>query len=796
MMREMGSRTMRGMMSNMMQEEMSGLGTPDKVPIETRNTGNDQYIMERDTPMKFHYSFSRQNDGEMVNLLSDRAHVLASMSKRSAEMMNARSAEDVREIIDDPSYQEMMREEFSPYCYQLPRCDPNQKYRSACGACNNLRAPLYGKSFTPFRRIVSSKYEDGIEAPRTGSVLGGSLPSARDVSNAIHQERATSVNAVITPFVYSFGQFLDHDFTSTPLMEDENGNLIEDCCSNPERFECFSIPVSSNDPYFTDPTRKCIHVVRADIAPPLDCSSGIRQQQNQRSAFIDGTMIYGFNRAKEDSLRIGEMGFLKVSEDFPNTNGVLPKSEEDSCNIREEDRQSPEIQHCFDSGDHRQAENPLLTVIHTAFVRRHNLIATLLWENFGVTDDELLFQEAKRMVIAELQHITYNEFLPIVLNKRLMKMYNLKSKTAHDHVYNSSSDPRIINAFATAVFRFGHSLVRQVVGSDNGEFVYLDQLNKHFDRPRMTLTGRGYGHEYLTNWKARTGASQPDGYVVDAIRNKLFEAESSSLGGATLSFDLPAMNIQRGRDHGLPGYNVYREWCGLPRARHFGTWKLGLVDHDGREAAKLRSVYRHPDDIDLFAGGLSERRLRGALIGPTFACILAYQFQQLKVGDRYWYENPHPIYGFSTEQLKELKKVTLAKVICSTAEEDHIMDIQPNIMIRSSKKNSRMTCNQVLGGGHELGYHIDVFGTNFPGHRKPPMRNMQRSVRRLRRIYPYNPTLQHLFRNRLHIKNIARKVVIPTRRKHRRRIVVSRRRPLRFSPVLTRRRLPRRIVLG
>lgn len=245
------------------------------------------------------------------------------------------------------------------------------------------------------------------------------------------------------------------------------------------------------------------------------------------------------------------------------------------------------------AGDHRHTENPLLTVIHTAFLRRHNLIATLLREHFGVTDDEILFQEAKRMVIAELQHITYNEFLPIVLNKNLMRIYNLKiSKPAHDDVYNASTDPRIINAFSTAVFRFGHSLIRQVVGSDNGDFVYLDHLHKHFDRPRMALTGKGYGHEYMINWKARTGCSQPDASIVDAIRNKLFQSETSSLGGATLSFDLSALNIQRGRDHGLPGYNVYREWCGLPRVRHFGTWKLGLVDHDGKEAANLRAIYK------------------------------------------------------------------------------------------------------------------------------------------------------------------------------------------------------------
>lgn len=247
----------------------------------------------------------------------------------------------------------------------------------------------------------------------------------------------------------------------------------------------------------------------------------------------------------------------------------------------------------FILGDHRHTENPLLTVIHTAFLRRHNLIATLLRENFGVLDDEMLFQEAKRMVIAELQHITYKEFLPIVLNNDIMRRFNLRIyKPAHDNVYNSSTDPRIINAFATAVFRFGHTLVRQIVGTDNGNSIFVDSLFKHFDRPRMTLSSNGYGHEYMANWKSRTGTSQPDGFIVDAIRNRLFESESEMASGATKSFDLAALNIQRGRDHGLPGYTVYREWCGLSPVRHFGTWNLGLVDHDSRAAANLRSIYR------------------------------------------------------------------------------------------------------------------------------------------------------------------------------------------------------------
>nr|XP_022327763.1 peroxidase-like protein [Crassostrea virginica] len=781
----------RGMITTMIKEYISELGPPVTVPIETNSTGSKRsfyHAVGRNTPMKFHYSFSRQNDAEMVVLLSDRAHLLASICKSTARMMNARNVGDVRSMLNDPAHQAMVRRQFNPYCYEHPVCDQRQKYRSPCGACNNLEDPLLGKAFTPFRRIVPSAYDDGVEAPRTLSVLGGSLPSARDVSNAVHREDITSVNSQLTPFLTTFGQFLDHDFTSTPLMQGENGEIIEDCCSAPDRFECFSIAIPANDPHFRDPARKCMHVVRSDAAPPLDCSVGIRQQQNQRSSFIDGTMIYGFNRAKEDSLRSGQWGYMKVSEDYSNTPGMMPKSREDTCNIKMEDRQAPETQHCFDAGDHRHTENPLLTVIHTAFLRRHNLIATQLRERFGILDDELLFQETKRIVIAELQHITYKEFLPVVLNKELLRLFNLRiNKPAHDDVYNSSSDPRTINAFAAAVFRFGHTLVRQIVGADNGNSVFIDSLFEHFDRPRLTLSSNGFGHEHMANWKARTGSSQPDSSIVDAIRNRLFESESLMLNRATNSFDLAALNIQRGRDHGLPGYNVYRQWCGFPPARHFGTWTLGLVDHDAREAAKLRSIYRHPDDIDLFAGGLSERRLPGALLGPTFSCILAFQFKQLREGDRFWYENPHPIHGFTTEQLLELKKTTLAKIMCSTAEGRQLMEIQPSLMVRTNQKNPPLPCVEILEG-HALGYDIGAFRTIFPRVR-PSNRNTSirpLTTRNRKIVIPWNPSLQQLMSSRLSNKLITRKGIIhvPIQRRYKRRILLNKRKPLYFKRIV------------
>ena len=51
------------------------------------------------------------------------------------------------------------------------------------------------------------------------------------------------------------------------------------------------------------------------------------------------------------------------------------------------------------------------------------------------------------------------------------------------------------------------------------------------------------------------------------------------------------------------------------------------------------AIFRHPDDIDLFVGGMLEKPVPGGMVGPTFACLIAHQFLSLKRGDRFYYEN-------------------------------------------------------------------------------------------------------------------------------------------------------------
>lgn len=177
-----------------------------------------------------------------------------------------------------------------------------------------------------------------------------------------------------------------------------------------------------------------------------------------------------------------------------------------------------------------------------------------------------------------------------------------------------------------------------------------------------------------------------DEFMAEELTNHLFQAANQPFG-----MDLAAVNIQRGRDHGIAPYTSWREPCGLaPVTNWRDLEKVMSLD----TVLRFRAVYEHVDDIDLFSGGLAERPIRDGLVGPVFACIIAQQFLNLRRGDRFWYETNDRNVGFTLHQLEQIRAVTFAQILCKTMNE--IETIQPYVFLAADGGNNvRLPCDDL-----------------------------------------------------------------------------------------------------
>lgn len=481
------------------------------------------------------------------------------------------------------------------------RCQPAASaVRSIDGSGNNLANPASGQAGTDFLRLTPVAYADGVSAP-----AGAGLPSARAVSNAVADQAGQSTvnDRLMSAMVYAWGQFIDHDLD---LTASGTG--------------AFNIPVPAGDPAF-DPTgtgTQVIPLTRSAGDPATGTSAANpRQQVNTITAWLDGSMVYGSDAATAASLRTLQGGKMKTS-----AGNLLPT---DAAGF-------------FQAGDARANENPELTALQTLFVREHNRLAAQFAKANPSLTDEQLYQKARAWVIAELQAITYNEWLPALLGTGLAPYAG----------YRPGVNPGISNEFATAGFRFGHSLVGgDIEFLDNNGNEVADELSfaDAFFNPGAV---KANGIDPLLKYLSSDPSQEFDPKVVDELRNMLV-----TVPGSTLRLDLAALNIQRGRDHGLADYNTTRAAFGLPRVTDFSQ-----ITSSADVQAKLRSVYGSVDKIDLWVGVLAEDHVRGGSVGPTARAIIVDQFSRLRAGDRFWYENT-----FTGGDLRQLQNTHLADVI-------------------------------------------------------------------------------------------------------------------------------------
>lgn len=275
--------------------------------------------------------------------------------------------------------------------------------------------------------------------------------------------------------------------------------------------------------------------------------------------------------------------------------------------------------------------------MHVLFVREHNRLADNIRTREPEYTGEEIYQRARRIVGAQIQAITYNEFLPVLLGQGAIAPYT---------GYDESVDASICNVFSTALYRFGHSslsstLLRLNEFGDVIEYGHL-ALKDAFFAPKILIDEGGI--EPLLRGLSRQVHEDVDVFVVDDVRNMLFGPPGS--GG----FDLAALNIQRGRDHGLPSYNEIRVSYGLAPAQ---SWD-GISSNEDIQA-RLALAYATVDDVDAWVGALAEDHMSG-MVGELTFWAMTKQFESLRDGDRFWYQR--------TLTITELQEVTsLASII-------------------------------------------------------------------------------------------------------------------------------------
>ena len=637
---------------------------------EARRQGNARELLESMVHRAERKLAEQQkNSHAQVQSAEDKAEEIASelFHKPGSKLTN----EEVSLMIEESEC--IAREE--PMCFTLFF----DRFRTIDGTCNNLDFPFLGAADTAVARLIPSQYEDGIGSLRGGlqnrqspflpvSPFDAPNPSPRIISQTVI--RNVSEDEGLSHMLMQWGQFLDHDLSLSPELEDECPHRVDrENCEFTEI--CEPIRVPDRDPIFGIGTKNngnCIAFSRSLAAcepedePLLTGGLTPREQLNVLTSYIDGSMIYGSDEELAKRIRKYSGGLLLEGFAKPGLQPELPRIFPNE-NVRE-DGVEPFVQcpdpgqnGCFLAGEVRVNEQIVLTIMHTLWFREHNRIARELARINPGWGDERLYQEARRIVGALVQKITYLDYLPLILGK---KVYDIVIGPYKG--YDPRIDPSVTNAFATAAYRYGHTLIRPFF--DRLGLLYkpldigpLDLLNAFFN---PDVFREGFGTDPILRGLASQNARRVDEFLSSALTNNLFREQ----------LDLASLNLQRGRDHGLAPWLTYKRFCitVFPKL-------LALLPPEDFEntltLVRFLQLYGSLDTVDLWIGGIAEQRLAGSLLGLTFSCLFGIQFANTRDGDRFYYSRPGI---FEPDQLASIQQHTLSSVICDNT--DNIKVIQ------------------------------------------------------------------------------------------------------------------------
>jgi hypothetical protein len=553
---------------------------------------------------------------------------------------------------------------------------------------------------SPFSRTVNS-YSDGDGAfPATdGLTTFGppipifppsptNLPNARDVSNAVMDQGITDIpnSFGVNEFFQFFGQVLTHDMAEAATASSGDPLLLTAGLFPPIPF--------GRTPYEAG--------TGIDLADPNP-----RQQINEETSFLDLSMVYGNKQDMLDLVRadlrdkygnpkldeygeriqsayllVGDEDLLPTIRQTAEDAGLTPFQVLQTFTAEgfgglpdpadgEAALAGTYEDQFFVAGDNRVNQTPLLITQQLIWAREHNYQVDKLTpyaKKYGWTQDEL-FEAARAITEAEWQKVVYDEYLPKLIGKHALESYS---------GYDPSIDPSIMNEFTTVAFRFGHDQSSQnqkplnedgtaSAAADFGAglfnlFTLAEAFNAGADGARSS--------ENIDQWlrgQLSSHTQEIDGLVVDGNRNTLF-----GIGpGGGLFVDLEVFDIMRARDHGVWNYNDLRAGFDLPTYATFADFAdANGIDKLSQRYLDLVAVY--DDDIgklDSIIGGLLEKKYMDSQLGETLTKIIAVQFENLRDGDKLYYENR---FEYDPKLLAEIENTSMTDILLRNTDIDYL----------------------------------------------------------------------------------------------------------------------------
>jgi hypothetical protein len=517
--------------------------------------------------------------------------------------------------------------------------------RTFDGSGNSLQLNTRGAANTPMIRFgYISQFTDS----QGTMITDAERANPRDVSNAIFAQDSSRPSARnLSDFAWAWGQFVSHD---TDLSTSSNGAAVNG-------YQPINIynPV---DPLGPNP----IPFTRSNFTMSGGRGSGGgRTPINEVTSYIDASTVYGSSAARAAALRTNGGTGAKL---LTSANNLLPYN---SAGLQVENNGPLPSTQLFLAGDIRANENALLTSLHTVFAREHNRLVDAIAAQQPNLDEEQQYQLARKIVGAEIQAITYREFLPALIGT------GTTVPKAEQYAYSTGQDASITTAYAQAGFRYGHSTVSsqlQLV-DDGGVSVGSLAVRNAFYNP--TIIGNDPAKvDQLLKGAAQQTSEEVDTQVVDELRTFLFGPPGA--GG----LDLAAINIQRGRDVGLPNFQQLRMNRNLSPHDSFSS-----ITSDPELAQALAEVYGdNLNNIDAWVGMLAEDHVAGASVGSLLKREIEDQFRRLRDGDRLFYRgNAAGLYtnGVLNSEIAaiiDLDDVRLADILAANTE---VTSFQQNV---------------------------------------------------------------------------------------------------------------------